>query len=295
MIKSDKWLITIDLDGTLLESPSSDIFNQDGASTEQNIKYNPYNLEVINKLIDKGHKVTIVTGRPWSSSIDIYKSLKLSTMIANYNGAHIHFPGNENFVDLTFSMNGEIITEILNEDIIKNNYTSISIETPETNYVLKGSDKNILANMNIKDDGTLTEWEYGQPIGKNPLSTLIGIDYNKVDPYEILHILRRKYGNAMFFRLWDARQHGWLVLEVNQKAANKGSALEFMASYYNIPMTNTIAFGDGLNDREMLLKAAHGVAMKNAKGTVKTYADDTTDFDNNEAGVGKYLEEFFEI
>ncbi len=294
MFKKNKWLITIDLDGTLLETPTGDIFNKDGASSESIQTFNPYNLKIINKLIERGHKVAIVTGRPWLNTKNIYKKLGLSTMIANYNGAHIHFPGNELFVDLKFSINKLVLDEILNESIVRENQIALAIETSDINYVLKGSDKNILGNLNIQKD-TFTEWQYGQEIHSNPLSALIGIDYNKIDPYELLHVLRRKYGAAMFFRLWDARKYGWLVLEINQKAANKGSALEFMASYYNIPMTNTIAFGDGLNDREMLLKASHGVAMKNSKGTVKTYADDITDFDNNDAGVGKYLEDFFEL
>ena len=98
-----------------------------------------------------------------------------------------------------------------------------------------------------------------------------------------------------FFRLWDGRKYGWLVLEINQKAANKGTSLEDIAAYYNIPLSNTIAFGDGMNDREMLLTAGRGVAMKNAIGTVKSYADDVTDFTNDDAGVGIYLKDFFNI
>jgi len=82
-------------------------------------------------------------------------------------------------------------------------------------------------------------------------------------------------------------------MEINQIGANKATAMKYIATYYNIPIKNTIAFGDGLNDKEMLFEASMGVAMKNAKGTVKTYAKDTTDYSNNDAGVGKYLEEFF--
>ncbi len=85
------------------------------------------------------------------------------------------------------------------------------------------------------------------------------------------------------------------MLEINQKTSNKGTAMKHIAEYYNIPLSRTIAFGDGMNDKEMLIDAAVGVAMKNASGTVKSYADDTTNLTNDEAGVGDYLEQFFNL
>ena len=54
-------------------------------------------------------------------------------------------------------------------------------------------------------------------------------------------------------------------------------------------MHRTLSIGDGMNDIEMLNQSAIGVAMKNASAQVQAYADDVTDYDNNEAGVGKYI------
>ncbi|RKX66832.1 MAG: hypothetical protein DRP42_02215 [Tenericutes bacterium] len=66
-----------------------------------------------------------------------------------------------------------------------------------------------------------------------------------------------------------------------------------IASYYNIPVSRTISFGDGTNDIEMLAEAAHGVAMKNASNFVKAFGNDTTDLDNTDGGVGDYLNKYF--
>lgn len=71
--------------------------------------------------------------------------------------------------------------------------------------------------------------------------------------------------------------------------------MKLLAAYYNIPMERTISFGDGENDIEMLAEAKHGVAMLNASDFVKSFADEITEYDNNEGGVGKYLQKFFEI
>jgi len=71
--------------------------------------------------------------------------------------------------------------------------------------------------------------------------------------------------------------------------------MERIAGYYNIPLHRTLSFGDGMNDAEMLSKAAIGVAMKNASPQVKAYANDVTDYINDEAGVGKYIEKFLKL
>lgn len=287
-MKKNKWLITIDLDGTFLKT---------GVSGEPNYAFNEKNLSVINKLLDDGHEVAIVTGRPWRDAKEVYEKIGLKTIIANYNGAHIHFPGNDSFVDLTFSMNKDILSEVLSEDIIQKSTTTYVIEGINKSYISENPDETFLNLINIDERVEREIWKYGDEISFNPQSVMLGIDFDKVDPYEILHVLKKKYGNSMFFRLWDYRksESPWIALEINQIGSNKGTAMKYIASYYNIPLTNTIAFGDGLNDREMLLEAGLGVAMKNAKGTVKTYADDITDFTNDDAGVGRYLEEFFEI
>ncbi len=287
-----RWLITVDLDGTFLQSPTKT------GKHEANTNYHPKNLEVVNKLVAQGHKVAIVTGRPWKDAKEVYESMGLRSIIANYNGSHIHFPNHDDeFSTLTYSINKEILNKVINEELLKEATKSILIETMETTY-----STDITTDLAVKitsdRDMKVEEWKVGNPIIGNPLSSLIEIDLEKIDdPARILQVLNRKFGSALFFRFWDYSHepNPWLMLEINQKTSNKGSAMRHIAEFYNIPLTRTISFGDGLNDREMLLEAAVGVAMKNAKGAVKLFADDTTDFTNDEAGVGRYLEEFFDL
>lgn len=287
-----KWLITVDLDGTFLKEPTT-------SAHEHNVDYHPKNLEVVNKLIELGHKVAIVTGRPWKDAKAVYESMGLRSIIANYNGSHIHFPGHEDeFSTLTYSINKEILNSVLTDNVLEGVMSSILIETLDKTY---STDLNndLTAKITHHREGIIVkEWSIGEKLEGNPLSTLVNIDLSKTDdPYKILQVLNRKYGNALFFRFWDYRhdERPWLMLEINQKTSNKGTAMKHIAEYYNIPLSRTISFGDGLNDREMLIEASVGVAMKNAKGTVKTYANDTTDYTNSEAGVGRYLEEFFDL
>ncbi len=285
-----KWLITVDLDGTFLKSPQT--------SVGVYVDYHEKNLEVVHKLVEQGHKVAIVTGRPWKDSKDVYYSLGLKSIMANYNGSHIHFPDNEDeFSTLTYSINKEILHGVVSDPVLDGVVTSILIETMNTTYSTD-STTDLAAAITADRDINIKEWSVGEKIEGTPLSALVGIDLAKIeDPSTILQVLNRKYGASLFFRFWDYRdaEKPWIMLEINQKTSNKGTAMKQIAEFYNIPLSRTISFGDGLNDREMLQMASVGVAMKNAKGTVKTYANDTTDFTNSEGGVGLYLEEFFNL
>ena len=56
-----------------------------------------------------------------------------------------------------------------------------------------------------------------------------------------------------------------------------------------------MAFGDGLNDIEMLQKCGCGVALSNALPEVKKVANDLTIYDHNNDGVIEYLKEHLDV
>ena len=77
-------------------------------------------------------------------------------------------------------------------------------------------------------------------------------------------------------------------IEINSAKAGKGKALLALAERLGIPREDTVAFGDGTNDREMLEMAGLGVAMANADPQLKAVANEIADT-NNAAGVGKTI------
>ena len=56
-------------------------------------------------------------------------------------------------------------------------------------------------------------------------------------------------------------------------------------------MKDALCFGDGFNDRDMLIRSGWGVAMANAPLEIKIIANDVTEYKNFEGGVAKYLKE----
>ncbi len=57
---------------------------------------------------------------------------------------------------------------------------------------------------------------------------------------------------------------------------HKAGAIEILLEHLGIPVADTMAYGDGHNDLEMLAYVAVGVAMGNAHQKVKVVADDIT-------------------
>ena len=80
-------------------------------------------------------------------------------------------------------------------------------------------------------------------------------------------------------------------VELNHKNAHKGVALRQLAEYLGVPMSATMACGDGLNDLTMLRDAGLGVAMANACDEAKAAADVLT-AGCDEDGVARAIEKY---
>ena len=79
------------------------------------------------------------------------------------------------------------------------------------------------------------------------------------------------------------------MLEVLPYGASKGEGVRKLLEHYNISLDETVAFGDGENDVEMLELVRLGIAVDNAKSTLKDVAQLIT-LSNNDDGVGSILE-----
>lgn len=79
-------------------------------------------------------------------------------------------------------------------------------------------------------------------------------------------------------------------MELNHRDATKGAALKSLCEFLGMDTADTVAFGDGQNDRELLQQAGIGVAMKNAVSEILPVADRIT-LTNEEDGVAVFLEE----
>ena len=100
----NKFLIGIDLDGTLLNKKSKLSFST---------------ISYLKKISKQGHIIVLCTGRPLRAMLPYYKILKLNTPVICYNGGRVFNPNDKNFPSITYSFNKENIKAI--SDSIFNN------------------------------------------------------------------------------------------------------------------------------------------------------------------------------
>lgn len=82
-----------------------------------------------------------------------------------------------------------------------------------------------------------------------------------------------------------------LFADVNAKGQSKKVGIDIFCKHFGIDLAQTMAFGDGGNDIEMLKHVQIGVAMGNANPEVKTIADYVTDDVDND-GIWNALKHF---
>lgn len=78
--------------------------------------------------------------------------------------------------------------------------------------------------------------------------------------------------------------------DITARGADKGTALMTVAAHLGIDREDTVAFGDGGNDKSILQAAGTGVAMGNAPDDVKAVADYVT-ASVDEDGIARTLEQ----
>ncbi|ALV23211.1 hypothetical protein ASO20_00780 [Mycoplasma sp. (ex Biomphalaria glabrata)] len=279
MDKSKPWLICIDLDGTTIKS--------DGFSISH------ANKLAIKKAKELGHIICIVSGRPPRSVIDIYNSLELNTLISSYNGAFIYDPKNNDNVIASIGIDAKVVYEIINNPLIKEKSKAILLEKDNVPYLNTISHElfeqcQLYNSLLIVDDlnNALKDC-------KNINACLIET-FNNVEFEKYSQVLD-KYKNEIIYREWPKPGLKSVVIDITAPKAHKGNAAEILASFYDIPRERTIAFGDGSNDYEIISWVKHGVKMKNGNKTLDVVCNDVTDYTNNDGGVGKYLNKFFDL
>lgn len=279
-LQSDsKRLILLDLDGTLLRS--------DGLTIEE------HTVDVLKKIKKMGHIICLITGRPHRASARFYKELGLDTLVSNFDGAHIHDPLRRNFKRVVFSISQDIVSDIINNPIVKENISNILIESYDKAVVQKKDE--FIEKFFHLDDIEGDDYFVADPFelwrGNATNVVLFLKDETKKD--EVLRGLG-KYHNSV--KVQSGNVYGNLskdsrcMITLTNKIVNKGFVTDILAQYYNVNVKDVIAFGDQLNDLAMIKKVGYGIAMKNGAETLKNVAAGITHLTNDEGGVGDYLE-----
>lgn len=279
MKKNKRFLFALDLDGTVLSSSASG-------------KIHPLTKKGIKRAIDEGHVICLITGRPWIGSKKIYEELNLNTIIGNLNGAHIHNPKDEFFIDYIKYINLNEILYILGDPYIEPKIKNLAIEGPGW-VQLKQRDKKLEEVFSFY---AFPKTTIGINLSKLPLKpTGVIIDlHGDVDAREIKQYLSKKYSDLASFSYWSKGDGESFVFDITAIDANKGKVVSLLTRYYDIDIENTVGIGDSFNDEEMLKIVNHSVAMLNSDDSLKLKSKYVTKLSNVEGGVGSFIMDFLD-
>lgn len=269
---NDIKLIALDCDGTLIAD--------DRTITDRTKK-------VLMKAQEKGIKVALVSGRPRTGFKFEIEQLALDKhhgIIGAYNGGMV-IDIETNEVKYKQSLTNQDAKDFLkaiahlNIIHIVDNGTDLYANDADNQYVIHEYRDHGL-NFNLTHD-------LHERLDFDPMKILLTADPDRIDEIdeEILSICGDTFG---------AIRSTPFYLEITAKGVNKSSALDHICEGLNIAKDNVIAFGDQLNDMEMVRDAGIGVAMGNAHPDLKQVADIVTD-DNNNDGIAKVLEEILDL
>ncbi len=266
----DKYLIAIDLDGTLLADWQT---------------ISPTTVSYLKELSRQGHQIVIATGRPFRSSEAFYDELELTTPIINYNGGLITNKHDHSFEPFNLTIDRSHVIDIFNQNkhIIKNAFGEVLDD-----IFLWIDTEEIRPLLHYFNGAKLYVGEFDDILKDDPNGFMLICHDGRAE--ELEEFVATQYKDRVLARNWG--HHYNFVVELYTPETSKGNGLRYVAEHLGFPRERIIAFGDAHNDIEMLQYAGWGVAMKNAQDRLKVHADDVTAYTNEEDGLVHYLKNF---
>lgn len=259
--------VICDLDGTLLNSKHT---------------ISEYTRSVISKVHDKGIKIFIATGRHHKDAIAFKRMLGLNSFLITSNGAKIH-DENDNEIfshNISEDLAREIISLEIDKEIHKNIYQN------DTWYVEEHLEE--AAEFHKESGFIYTE---------RPFKDIVGEEVTKFfficDDTEKIRILEEEVIESFKGKL-NVTLSLPSCLELMQRGVSKGTAIKEILEREGISIEEAVAFGDGLNDLEMLSTVGKGLIMGNCNYKLsEALPANEVIGTNDEDGVAKYLEKLF--
>lgn len=280
-----------DLDGTLLTDEKL-ILDED--------------MRAIQRMLDCGNKFLITTGRPLASAklmAKKYGFYRPGFFLVSFNGGLIFDCETEQSV-LTRRIPVESVKFIMDAAFERgmhaHTYAGDLVisehETEQLKNYCKAMQMDYLVVDNVCDYFAGIEHKENQADPSVPINVVVKpnpIKVNVITPFghgslEEFRAEMRKTTAGKLFDVFSKPE----MLEFSNLKSNKGDAVRFMADFYKVPLSETIACGDEENDCPMIEAAGIGVAMANASGVAKSVADYVTEKDNNHAGIAEVIRRF---
>lgn len=257
----NKKIFSFDIDMTLLD--------------HKDYKITPSALLAIESLREQGHIIVLATGRnPENTDSKQFVDIVNPDAVIGLNGTLVKV-GEE-----------KIFEHFFDKEVLRG--LAKYVEGKECSIGLTLEDKDYFFNPHIIDAYDFKRWGQHfrnfcppEELFNLPIRTL-----TYVGPKEWVKDIEERFPTLklpLFAGMFGA--------DVIEKVASKAEGLKLLCKYFNIDIKDTVAFGDSMNDKEILYESGFGIAMGNSIEELKQYADFVTD-DIADDGVFNALEKF---
>lgn len=264
-----KYIFAVDLDGTLLNS---------------NAELSEYTINYIKSLDKEKYKFVITTGRPYLGMIDFYKKLELDTYVICNSGTSVILP-NSDFKPINHNINKSLFLAFYNKCL---SFLDSAIFTDCDDCYVYNEQYNNEFFKHIQKGANVIAGNYNDTIVDGPSGGLFIL--KKEYENEFMEIAN-EFSDSIGVRCWG-NFYGCDYYEFYQMGFNKSTSLFDLLKLYDATVDQLVCFGDSINDKEMLNMTPFGVCMKNGKEELKEIANYITEYDNNNDGVVKFIDDF---
>ncbi|MFX1735344.1 Cof-type HAD-IIB family hydrolase [Paraburkholderia sp. A1RI_3L] len=264
-------VIATDLDGTLLNADH---------------QVDPFTVETVNRLEAKGLQFVIATGRHYADVAGIRDVLGIRSYLITSNGARVHAP--DDTVIHARDLDAGTVRHIVQPEIVgKHGRVIVSLFADDAWLIDREAPKLLAFHQ---DSGfTYQVMDLTGHSGEDIAKVLyVG---EPADLAEIAARIEREFGDAVYitYSLPDC-------LEVMAAGVSKGRALQAVLARLTVDASRCVAFGDNLNDIDLLETAGHPFMMNNANPKLIARLPHVPRIGNNfEAGVAHHLRKLFEL
>lgn len=255
----EKKIIFLDIDGTLTEPGC----NEPPQSA----------LQAIRETQAKGNLVFLCTGRNYDMLSPLLQ-YGFDGVIAS-SGAYIRC-GEKVIYDCP--MTGEEQKKVM--ELLQKNGIFRTVECVDGSYTDEGFKLFLEEHAGENGNSKLLRWrrQIEQSLNIRPMAEYKGQPVYKVvmmfESEEQLVEPRKVLGETFDFCIQEQDRSGFINGELIKKEYNKGIALQKVCAYCGVPVENSVAYGDSMNDLEMMEAAGLSICMENGSESLKELADD---------------------
>lgn len=258
-INMEPRIIFLDIDGTLTEPGG----NEPPESA----------VRAIRRARERGHLVFLCTGRNYEMLSPLLK-YGFDGFIGSSGGYIVCRDQVIYDCPMTEEQKGRAM------EVLKRNGVFRTVECLNGSYTDEGFKEFLRKNAREGSNSELLRWreQIEQSLNILPMEEYRGQPVYKIvimsQSEKQLEEPEKELGQEFAFCIQGADQYGFINGEIINRKFDKGRAVKRVCEHLQIPLRDTVSFGDSMNDIEMISTTGLSICMSNGNEQLKKIADD---------------------